>query len=535
MTVLVWISMAFVFGLLVRLIGLPPLVGFLLAGFALQSMGVKEGVETLHHIGELGVTLLLFSIGLKLRVRTLLRREVWGVASSHMLVTVLLFGLTFYGLSVAGVSLFAGLDLSLCLLLGFALSFSSTVFAVKVLEDKNESSSRHGRVAIGILIIQDIAAVIFLALSVGKIPTPWAVVVLLGLVLLRPVILWLMTRSGHGELLLLFGLILALVGAQGFELVHIKGDLGAIVLGMLISQHPKTSELSHTLMGFKDLFLVGFFLHIGLSATPTVEAVAIALLLTLAVALKTVLYFGLLTRFHLRARNSVLASLSLSNYSEFGLIVGAIAVNNGWLGAEWLVVIAIALSLSFIVASPLNGASHQIYTRFHDVCKSFETRTYLPDDEPIDPGNARIAIIGMGRIGTGAYEVMQQRFGDVVIGLDSDPLIVSDHQKAGRRVILGDATDADFWEKVPQNEIQLVMLASSSYPQNLEITERLKAHDPNMRIAANAKYADQEALLRQSGVDDVFNIYATAGAVFAEHVSETLFDQQGQPSTTTDG
>ena len=89
-----WIALAFLFGLIARHIGLPPLIGFLTAGFLLQAMGMSSG-ETLHKLSDLGVTLLLFSIGLKLNPRSLLRPEVWGVSLLHMSLVVVLFGLLF--------------------------------------------------------------------------------------------------------------------------------------------------------------------------------------------------------------------------------------------------------------------------------------------------------------------------------------------------------------------------------------------------------------------------------------------------------
>ena len=122
-----WIAIAFALGFAVRLVGLPPLVGFLAAGFVLRAMGV-ENTETLQTIADTGVLLLLFSLGLKLKLSSLARTEVWGTATVHMATTVALFGLGIWGLGAAGFSVFAGLDLPTSLLLGFALSFSSTVF-----------------------------------------------------------------------------------------------------------------------------------------------------------------------------------------------------------------------------------------------------------------------------------------------------------------------------------------------------------------------------------------------------------------------
>ncbi|MCI5196505.1 MAG: potassium transporter Kef, partial [Candidatus Electrothrix sp. AW5] len=285
-----WIVAAFFFGALVSRIGLPPLVGYLLAGFALNSIGVP-GSELLETAADAGVTLLLFTIGLKLKIKTLAKPEIWAGTTIHMTVTVILFGILIQLLRVAGLPLFEQLTVQTSLLVAFALSFSSTVFAVKVLEGKNEMASRHAVIAIGILIMQDIIAVIFLAASTGKIPSLWAVPLLALLFIARPVLGKLMTLCGHGELLMLFGILMTVAGYSGFELVGLKGDLGALVTGMLFATHPKTQELANRLLGFKDLFLICFFLNIGISGSPTLSGIIIALLLALIMPLKTALFF----------------------------------------------------------------------------------------------------------------------------------------------------------------------------------------------------------------------------------------------------
>ena len=118
----------------------------------------------------------------------------------------------------------------------------------------------HGRVAIGILIIQDIIAVVFITISTGKVPSLWALA-LFALILLRPLLFMIMDRCGHGELIPLFGLVAALVlGAEAFDQVGLKADLGALILGVLLARHGRAGEISDSLLSFKDLFLVGFFL-----------------------------------------------------------------------------------------------------------------------------------------------------------------------------------------------------------------------------------------------------------------------------------
>jgi predicted Kef-type K+ transport protein len=112
--------------------------------------------------------------------------------------------------------------------------------------------SMHGRVAIGILIMQDIIAVVFITLSTGKVPSLWAFA-LFGLILVRPVLFIIMNRCGHGELIPLFGLVAALVlGAEAFDQVGLKADLGALILGMMLAGHARAGEISDSLLSFKS-------------------------------------------------------------------------------------------------------------------------------------------------------------------------------------------------------------------------------------------------------------------------------------------
>ncbi|MDJ0984353.1 MAG: cation:proton antiporter [Desulfobacterales bacterium] len=525
------IIIAFALGFAARQVGLPPLVGYLVAGFAIKASGA-EGGAIIVELADVGILLLLFSIGLKLKLRSLMRPEVWAGASIHMLITVIVFGSGMFMLATAGLSKFAALDFKLSLLIAFALSFSSTVFAVKILEEKGEMTSLHGRVAIGILIMQDILAVIFITASTGKLPSPWALLVPVVLYAARPFIFKIMDRCGHGELVILFGLFLALVaGADGFEIVGLKPDLGALILGMLVAGHSKAPEMAKALFSLKEVFLVGFFLSIGLKGLPDIEAIGIAALLVLAAPFKVALFFVLMTRFNLRARTALLGSFSLATYSEFGLIVAAIGETSGWISSEWLVIIAIALSTTFVLASPLNAAALGIYGRFANRLKTVETKTRHPDDQPIDPGDAQVAIFGMGRVGTGAYDYLREHCGDVIIGCDSDPAIVKRHQEAGRNVVLDDPTDLDFWERnIPiederEDKIQLAVLAMPKFKANMQAAKLITKAGFKGIIAASARFDDEVTALKEAGVH-AFNFFDEAGAGLAETAYEELEDQR---------
>ena len=516
-----WITLAFLFGFLAKLINLPPLVGFLATGFVLNYLGMSGG-DTLQKLSDLGITLLLFTIGLKLNLKVLTKPQVWLVTALHSSIIVSLFGIFIFALATMGVSLFSELDLKHSFMIAFALSFSSTVFVVKSLEEKGEMKSLHGRIAIGILVMQDLAAVIFLAATAGKMPSLWALLLFL-LIPIRPFLHHLLQKTGHGELLILYGLVLALGGAELFELAGVKGDLGALMMGVLVSTHVKASEMSKAMLGFKDLFLVGFFLSIGMSGYFSLEALIIASLLIPFLIIKSTLFFVLMTRLKLRARTSFLTSLSLTNYSEFGLIIAAIGVSNGWLNSEWLVILAIALSISFIAASPLNAIDDRIYTKFKKIFIQYQSKERLPDDLLLDTRSASIAIFGMGRVGTGAYDKMREYYSDKVIGVDFDIERVNAHKAKKRNVLHGDPSDVDFWEKISkEHKIELVMLALPNRQANLDALEQLRLISFTGRVAAIARYPDEVQILKEAGATAVFNIYTEAGAGFAEHVESNV-------------
>jgi glutathione-regulated potassium-efflux system ancillary protein KefC len=522
-TVPLAIALAFVFGVGARFITLPPLAGFLAAGFVLNALGVRSN-EAIKEIADAGVMLLLFTIGLKLKVRTLARSEVWGVATLHCVGTVAVFATAIYGLGKLGIGLFGGMTLEAAALIAFALSFSSTVFGVKVLDERGEANALHGRTAVGILVIQDLFAVAFLSLAAAKAPSIWAFA-LIGLVLLRPVLSRLLDNVGYRELLPLFGLFSAVVlGAGIFQLVGLKPDLGALVFGAMMAPHKRAEELSDALLSFKEILLIGFFLDIGLSGTPTLEHLLIALILVLLLPLQAGLFFVLMARFRLRARSAFLASLSLATYGEFGLIVCAVSANNGWVDNSWVVVLAMALSLSFFFLAPLNITPHKYYRGMLKYLRSFETGQRHREDMPLEIGDATVAIFGMGRVGTGAYEQLYRRYGGIVIGIESNLEKVEQHCKAGRKVIHGDATDSDFWERVhaAPHKLRAVLLAMPEHRANMFAVQQIRSGNFSGFIGALAKFPEHSRMLEAEGVHAVFNMYAEAGAGFAASVDDAI-------------
>lgn len=511
--------LALVAGLVAKRLALPPLVGFLVAGFLVANVPGLSGLE-FKALADLGVTLLLFTIGLKLDIRSLLRPYVWAVTSVHMGITIVIIGLLLLALKTTGWLYLSELGAVQFLTIGFALGFSSTVFAVKVLEERGELASFHGRIAISILVMQDVIAVIYLAVSTGHLPSLYAPLVLL-LVLARPLFNLLLQRCGHGEMLILAGFSLALMGAMLFETVNIKGELGALFIGALLAGLPKSNELSKILLNFKDVLLVGFFLSIGQYGIPSSNAWLLALIFGLVLVFKPLLYIGLLIIFKLRARTAWFTALSLNHYSEFGLIVMAMAVSTGVLHNKWLVVMAMALAISFVFAAVVNGLNPRLLPRVRPVLLRMERRTRLSEQKKIDIGVAKVLVLGMGRVGSGAYEELCEVYGDAIIGIEQSETKANRLREAGKNVVVGDASDRELWERIGERDLSLAILALSNHQETLSVIRILNESGFEGTIAAVAKYDDEERELQEQGVI-AFNLYAEAGGGFAEHVLQAM-------------
>lgn len=507
----VWIGFAFSLGLLVRAVGLPPLIGYLLAGFVISATASdlslpQEGNVIIHHVAHLGVLLLLFTVGLKLNVRSLGKPEVLGGSILHFALSIVL--------TLPAVLLIFEVSWYQALMLAVALAFSSTVLAAKVLEGKREIRAFHGRVAIGILIVQDLLALLVMSLANGTVPSPWALLVF-ALPLLRPVLYKLLDASGHEDLLILFGLLLALViGGQGFELVGLSSELGALVFGAMLAKHPRAGELSKSLWSIKEFFLVGFFLQIGIDGLPDANAWIFAATMTLLLPVKGILFFLLLVMFKLRARSAFLSSLSLTNYSEFGLIVASVVL------PQWLIPLALTVALSFVISAPLNRIAHPLFDRLSARLLRFERDSHHPDEQPVSLGDADVLIMGMGRTGTAAYNYLTA--GNRLIAMDSDPAKVREHKKRGLNIFYADAEDQAFWQGLDFGEVKAVILSMNDVEAKVIAARKLRLAGFAGVIVSHSMHTDEAKNIIAAGADQTYLTMSEAGVGIAEHVRQRL-------------
>jgi predicted Kef-type K+ transport protein len=522
----IWLSVAFICGIGARRLKLPPLIGFLVAGFILNLSGLTSGhiSEIMHILSDLGVMLLLFTIGLKINIRSLIKREIWLTAGSHMVISVLATAAVIFLLGFAGLRLFSNLDIRAAMLIGFALSFSSTVFVVKVLEERGELNSYHGRLSIGILVIQDLLAVVFLTLSKGEWPSIWVLSLPIYLYLIRFVLCKILDYVDHGELLTIFGMFAAFIaGALSFQVVGLKPDLGALVIGMLLVEHKRSKELYERMMGYKDFFLIAFFVNIGLSGIPGWNHVAAAAILILLVNFKGALFLILLSRFKIKARTAFLTSLTLGNYSEFALIIGVVGVSLGVITGDWIMIMAVAMAMSFLISSPVNKYVHTIFDNLKPIIMRLNRDIDCVDQEPYYLGDANYLIVGMGEIGLSAYKYLKEERGLNVLGIDYDHDLIERIKRLGINATWGDATDSNLWDNADISKIEMVLFAMDDHPSNINSIKEIQRIRPgSFKVGVISHFPDELEDFRKLNVDYIYDYRNRLGREFAEGVEEMI-------------
>lgn len=491
---IIWVGFAFVFGLLVTRVHVPPLVGYLAAGLGLSLFGYEEG-EMLREIAHLGVIFLLFTVGLHIRIKNILRTEVFGVGIVHLVISTLIF---------TPVSLYFGFDLQAAVIISITLGFSSTVLAAKNLEMRDEMGAYYGRVAIGILIIQDLVAIGIIAYTGGGTPSVWSPV-LLALPLLRPVLSYLSKIIERDELMMLMALVLALGGATLFENFNLSGELGALVAGMILATDKKGAELGKKLWGIKEAFLVGFFLEIGLTGFPSMEELKFVGVLLLLLPLKSVLFYLLFMGFQMRARTGYLATLSLTAYSEFTLIVGVVAASNGFVPESVIVSLGLLTALSFVINAPLAIREDDIWQVIEKTMNKFERDVKHTEHE----------IISLGKAGKSAYDRLREE-GKHVVGMDIDPDRIEQNLKEHRRVVYGDIQDTDLWNAVDLTGIESIIIAMGNRTVKLNAIQALKRIGYDHDIYAISMRDDETEAIEEAGAKSVPIPVKQAGERLAE-------------------
>jgi glutathione-regulated potassium-efflux system ancillary protein KefC len=514
---LIWVGAAYLAGLITSRLHFPPLVGYLMAGYVLNISGVEPN-ETLKHLADIGIELLLFTVGLKLKLSSLLRREVLSVGTLHLLVVTVVSALVYFGFNgqVTG-----------GLVIGVSLAFSSTILAIKVLEDSGELSTLYGRDVLSILILQDIFAIGLLAVANNKQPSPWALCLLL-LPFLRPLAYRLLNASRDAELKLLLGIVLALAGGVLAQKAGISSDIGALLMGVMLAGHADIDDLSKKLWGLKETFLAAFFLQIGLADLPGYDEILQVLELVSLLPLQGILFFALFLLVGLRARTAFVSALALMTYSEFALITSSVVVKADLLPPAWESVIGLAVALSLAIAAPLNRFSHRIFSFLEPGLVRFERKVDHLDKLPTSIGGAEWLVVGMGRTGMSAYLAFKQQ--DMrVLGLDADPINLKNLLADGRRVIYGDAEDSALWENLPLAKVKGIILTMPAFEVRSSSIRQLKNLQFTGSIGTVCFHDHEEKELSGLGATFVIHPLIEAGKQLTENMLTSVYKADLKP------
>jgi len=177
-----------------------------------------------------------------------------------------------------------------------------------------------------------------------------------------------------------------------------------------------------------------------------------------------------------------------------------------------------------IIASPLNMKAQPIYAKFQKYFLKFETKTRLPQDEPIVFAQEEVIVFGMGRTGSEVYKVMAEKYKKNVLGIDISLEVIEKHQELGNNVLQGDVTDLNFWQRVNMSvNLPLVILVTPSHATHMSVIEELNLIHCNIKVAAISRYDDEMHELIEAGVDVVFNLYEEAGFGFADHTYKQIY------------
>lgn len=501
---IIWVGIAFLFGFIVSRIQLPPLVGYLAAGIVLSVFGYESG-DMLEDIAHLGVLFLLFTVGLHIRIKNILRPDVLGIGITHLIISTAIF---------TPLCLFFGFDLQAAVIIAITLGFSSTVLTAKHLESRNELGAFYGRMAIGILILQDLVAIGLIAYTGGGSPSYFSLL-LFGLPLARPVLFKFLGFLKDDELWMLFGLVLALGGAKLFEVAGLSGELGALAAGMLLATDERADHISKKMWSIKEAFLVGFFLDVGLTGLPSASEFNFVIVLLLILPLKSILFYGLFMAFKLQARTGFLATISLTAYSEFTLIAGAVAVSNGFLPEGTMVTLGLLTAISYALNAPISINEEKIWRRWQDFLVRFERDVRHPEHQTLSLGNAEFLIIGMGNAGRAAYDKLRDE-NKPVVGMDIDPDRIERNLQSGRRVVYGDIQDSELWTNIDLEKIKSVMIAMGNQTVKENATKTLRTAGFDGLIYVLTMREEEAKIMQEAGASAVSIPIKEAGERLAE-------------------
>jgi Kef-type K+ transport system membrane component KefB/Trk K+ transport system NAD-binding subunit len=516
----------------------PLIVSFIAVGVLVGPAGaglITQHVE-IELLAGIGISLLLFVVGLRLDVEAI--RTLGPVATVAGIGQILITSAIGFGLATA-----LGMDGLTATYVAVALAFSSTIIVVKLLSDRREINALHGRIAVGLLIVQDLAvilAMIGITAIGGARPEGQTVWSGAGLVLLKglgflivvaglavralPALAAHLARSP--ELLVLSGIAWAVVLAAAGEALGLTKEVGAFVAGTSLASTPYREAIGSRLVTVRDFLLLFFFIDLGSRLDLAVLGAAFTdaiVLSAFVLAGKPLIVMAIMGAMGYRKRTSFLAGLTLAQISEFSLIFGALGVSVGHIGPETMGVITTTGLVTIGLSTYMIIHSGGLYERFAGWLDLFERRTLVREGMTDQPGprQADVVVFGLGRYGGGIVRHLLLR-NRHVMGVDFDPQVLARWRAEGVPVLYGDAADPELFEHLPLDSVNWVVSTAADVETSRVLLRHLQERRFRGKVAVACRTADEGDTLRLEGADLLLRPYADASEQAADALTTAM-------------
>jgi monovalent cation:proton antiporter-2 (CPA2) family protein len=491
--VTVFLAAAAIAAPLGRMLRIGAVLGYLAAGivigpYVLGPLYALDDVEKVLEFGEFGVVLLLFVIGLELRPIRLwsMRSAIFGLGAAQLVISALF---------LAAVGLALGVATGQALLIGLALSLSSTAFALQVLEERGELTTRHGRLAFSVLLFQDLAAIPLIALvplfalggdepkmdlwTAGLAIVTIALVILGGRFLLRS-LYRLVAATGVREAMTASALLTVVGVALVMEEVGLSAALGSFIAGALLADSEYRHQIEADIAPFEGLLLAVFFMAVGMSIDLTVlvaqPATIVAIMLGL-VLIKTLILFGLGRWWGLPNGSARRLGLVLCQGGEFAFVLFSVGVIEGAISRELASVLTLAVTLS-MAATPV--------LLLIDDWAARAAKASPPDYEIPPEAERHVIIAGFGRFGQIVARVLRARRIPFT-ALDTSIAQVDFVKRFGAKIYYGDAGRIDILRAAGAHKAQAFVLAIDNVDHSVRVAEIVRQNFPDLAIYARAR------------------------------------------------
>jgi glutathione-regulated potassium-efflux system ancillary protein KefC/glutathione-regulated potassium-efflux system protein KefB len=493
---------------LFRRFKLSSVLGYLAAGMVIGpwGLGLFDDVESVLHLAEFGVVLLLFVIGLELQPSRLwvLRHSVFGAGAAQVALTTAVLAAAIMAL---------GTPWATALVIAFALSLSSTALVLQVLAERGELTARHGRASFAILLFQDLAimpALVLLPLFAGQADTQvdWraialpvaaiVVVVLAGRFLLRP-LLRIVAATRVQEAFTAAALLVVVGTALLFEAAGLSMALGAFIAGVLLADSEYRHELEADIEPFKGLLLGLFFIAVGMTANldVLVERPLVIAGLTLGYLMLKALAVWVAARLTRHDRPTAWRmAVSLAGGGEFAFVLFSLAAGDGLLPRATVDLLVLVVTLSMVLSPLLIGAADRLARRLRPPSAP-------PAYDRIEPEEPRVLIAGFGRFGQIVARVLrarQIRF----TALEVSQAQVDFVRRFGNKLYYGDASRLEMLRAAGAEHAQLLVLAIDDVEASVRAAEIAQRHFPKLRVLARARNRQHAFRLMEAGVSDIW-------------------------------